>query len=138
MKEKLIQLREKLDGVMKESDLAYADVLFHAKAYHSVFLILKREAELDDDYWFDFKKSVLLAACYFVSMRRIDYVGSFSMVYSYYQTYNLFESSDILEILSNRTNLYYDSSDEALLGAVLALYENETDHLAEDLISENL
>lgn len=141
MKNNLIALKEQMKNKMSERDFLYAEILFLSYAYRSVLTILNNDPNLNRsnfDPISELQRWVLLSACYFVTISKVDFVGSYSMVSAYYQTYSLFNTPEILEILSSKGSLYYDDSREALLAVVFALYENETGKSIQSLLEENI
>ena len=127
---------------MSENNKIFSEVMFLAYAYRAILTVINNELTEEKQQSFDpieeLSRWTVLAACFFVSMPVINYEGSFSMVYSYYQTYSLFDTDELLKILSNKSNLFYDSSYEALLAIVFALYTSVTDATAEELLSNSL
>lgn len=142
MKKLLIDLKETLKERMSENNKIFSEVMFLAYAYRAILTVINNELTEEKQQSFDpieeLSRWTVLAACFFVSMPVINYEGSFSMVYSYYQTYSLFDTDELLKILSNKSNLFYDSSYEALLAIVFALYTSVTDATAEELLSNSL
>lgn len=142
MKKLLLELQETLKERLSENNKIFSEVMFFAYAYRAILTIINHELPEEKQQSFDpieeLSRWTVLTACFFVSMPIINYEGSFSMVYSYYQTYSLFDTDELLKILSNKSNLFYDSSYEALLAIVLALYTSVAEETAEELLSNSL
>lgn len=141
IKKDLNTLREQLKEKLTDQDYAYSEILFLAYAHRSILTVINNDPEYNRsrfDPIEELHRWVLLALCYFVVIPRTNFIGSYSMVDAYYETYSLFDTTAILDILSNKGGLFYDSSHEALLAAALVLYENETGTTAEELIKNNI
>lgn len=108
-------------------------IAFTASFYESLMNVKEwqwwnqRETNLDE-----FKASVQKTIVYFCLLPTLNFRGSYSMVESFYRSYSIFTTQQLIETLINSTNYYHDDSQEARVGLLFAIYENET---GEDPIS---
>lgn len=134
MKQYLRKLKILVEEKIKNEDKSNSEIYFYGYAYKAILAILLNRKPKDSEALNDLWKWVLSAASFFTSLPTINYEGSFSMVNSFYEIYCMFETNELIDILSNKGNLYYDNSKEALLAILFAFYENETGESIEELL----
>lgn len=134
MKNYLRKLKALTEGKINNEDKSNAEIYFYGYAYKAILAILLSRKPSSNETLDDLWKWVLSAASFFTNLPTINYEGSFSMINSFYEIYCMFESNELIDILSNKGNLYYDNSKEALLAILFAFYENETGESVEELL----
>ena len=134
MKNYLRKLKALTEGKINNEGKSNAEIYFYGYAYKAILAILLSRKPSSNETLDDLWKWVLSAASFFTNLPTINYEGSFGMVNSFYEIYCMFESNGLIDILSNKGNLYYDNSKEALLAILFAFYENETGESVEELL----
>lgn len=79
-----------------------------------------------------YSESLSRALLYYLSIPFVSFEGRIGFVYSFYESYRLYDRESILATVTDPSAVMYDDSIEALLGRALAILR---DHNMESVIA---